>query len=272
MGVEMTDTENPRRYGNAPYRVVTIHGGPGAAGEMAPVSRELGKLIGVVEPLQTADTVNDQVEELALTIQESANPPVFLVGFSWGAWLAYLCTAKFPELVEKLILVASGPFEDKYAQEINTTRMQRLTPEEREEYTECVRELVSGRSSRLESALERLSALSEKADGYDVLPPFEQDNKLMSFNPHIFKSVWEEAAKLRHSGDLIQYGRQIKCPVVAIHGDYDPHPAIGVEEPLTRVIEDFRFISIEKCGHRPWRERHAREIFFSILETTLVPL
>ena len=30
-------------------------------------------------------------------------------------------------------------------------------------------------------------------------------------------------------------GRKIKCPVVAIHGDYDPHLAEGVREPLSRV-------------------------------------
>jgi len=29
--------ENPRRYGAGPFRVAILHGGPGAAGEMAPV-------------------------------------------------------------------------------------------------------------------------------------------------------------------------------------------------------------------------------------------
>ena len=54
--------------------------------------------------------------------------------------------------------------------------------------------------------------------------------------------------------------------MVAIHGDYDPHPWSGVTEPLTRVLKDFRFILLENCGHYPWYERAAREQFFSILK------
>jgi pimeloyl-ACP methyl ester carboxylesterase len=53
--------------------------------------------------------------------------------------------------------------------------------------------------------------------------------------------------------------------VVAIHGDYDPHPAEGVREPLSRVLSDFRFVTLEKCGHLPWIERHAKEPFYDLL-------
>jgi len=39
----MVMMENPRKYGNRPYEVALVHGGPGAAGEMAPVAKELSK-------------------------------------------------------------------------------------------------------------------------------------------------------------------------------------------------------------------------------------
>jgi pimeloyl-ACP methyl ester carboxylesterase len=57
----------------------------------------------------------------------------------------------------------------------------------------------------------------------------------------------------------------IRCPVIAIHGEYDPHPAAGVKEPLSRECTDFRFILLSKCGHRPWIERQASEEFFDVL-------
>jgi pimeloyl-ACP methyl ester carboxylesterase len=57
--------------------------------------------------------------------------------------------------------------------------------------------------------------------------------------------------------------------VVAIHGDYDPHPAAGVQRPLAAVLADFHFILLPRCGHRPWRERHARDTFYRILEAEL---
>ena len=59
--------------------------------------------------------------------------------------------------------------------------------------------------------------------------------------------------------------REITCPVIAIHGDYDPHPARGVEIPLGKELKNFRFVLLQKCGHRPWIERNAAEEFYRIL-------
>ena len=47
---------------------------------------------------------------------------------------------------------------------------------------------------------------------------------------------------------------------MAIHGDYDPHPASGVKEPLSRILRDFRFILLDHCGHTPWKEVEAVRI------------
>jgi pimeloyl-ACP methyl ester carboxylesterase len=57
--------------------------------------------------------------------------------------------------------------------------------------------------------------------------------------------------------------------VVAIHGDFDPHPAEGVKEPLAKAIENFRFILLKNCGHTPWIERDARERFYQLLAVEL---
>lgn len=54
---------NPRRYGKEPFKVVVVHGGPGAAGEMKTMAEELSKTFGVVEPLQTANSIKGQVED-----------------------------------------------------------------------------------------------------------------------------------------------------------------------------------------------------------------
>jgi len=67
-----------------------------------------------------------------------------------------------------------------------------------------------------------------------------------------------EASQLRSGGELLNLGKKIRCPVVAIHGDYDPHPAAGVQEPLSRVLQDFHFILLKNCGHHPWFERQQK--------------
>ena len=72
--------ERSRKHGTEPYKVAVIHGGPGAPGEMAPVARELAHSVGVLEPFQSGDTVEKQVEELRLVLSENAALPVILVG------------------------------------------------------------------------------------------------------------------------------------------------------------------------------------------------
>jgi len=85
------------------------------------------------------------------------------------------------------------------------------------------------------------------------------------------KTSWKEAQELRTRGSLVALGTHIRCPVVAIHGDDDPHPADGVKIPLSRVIKKFRFLLLESCGHRVWLERSARDRFYEILKEELRP-
>jgi len=56
--------ENLRKYGDAPYNVVVIHGGPGAPGEMLPVAEKLSSDYGILEPFQTKNSIEGQVNEL----------------------------------------------------------------------------------------------------------------------------------------------------------------------------------------------------------------
>lgn len=248
--------DNLRTYGRPPYTVALLHGGPGVSGEMAPVAQELSGHWGVLEPIQTKMSVDGQIEELKLTLEEMADGPALLAGYSWGAWLGFLLAARHPRLVRKLILVSSGPFEEKYAAQIMETRLQRLGPKERED----VKFLMARTGDPLAFGL--LGALFSKTDNYDPLPLSTQGVELRW---DIHENVWKEAAELRKSGRLLAEAAFIKCPVTAIHGDHDSHPAKGVEKPLARVLKDFRFILLEKCGHTPWMEKRARDEFVQVL-------
>jgi len=253
--------ENPRLYGERPNVVVLVHGGPGAPGTMAPVARELSSQWGVVEPLQTADSLEGQVRELRDAIMTHADPPVTLIGSSWGAMLSFIVAARHPELVRKLILIGSGVFETQYAVGIDPERMRRLTPEDRQELDR----LTAMMSDPDVDKNEIFAAMGHVFTKTDALDPITLDTEMIEGQFNIFQRVWNEAAAYRASGDFVALGRNIRCPVVAIHGDYDPHPVEGVRDPLSRVLSDFRFILLEECGHLPWIERRARERFFEIL-------
>jgi pimeloyl-ACP methyl ester carboxylesterase len=258
--------QNPRIYGRPPYTVAVVHGGPGAAGEMAPVARELAPGRGVLEPLQTRFSVDGQIEELRTLLETAGNPPVTLIGFSWGAWLSLLMAARHPGIARKLILVSSGSLREADATGIQRTREGRLGGEERVELQGLIPLLSHPAAERRHEAFARFGALMSKADACDPIP---EEPAGIDFQPDVFQRVWPEAAELRRNGALLEAVRQVRCAVVAIHGEQDPHPADGVRQPLAGVLADFRFVLLPNCGHRPWAERQAREKFYRIVEEEL---
>ncbi len=262
----MGSRRNLRKYGNEPFNVAVIHGGPGAPGEMAPVARELSSVWGVLEPFQTARTVEGQVKELKAVLEKNGALPVTLIGFSWGAMLSFIFTARYPSFVKKLLLIGSGPFEEKYAVNILTTRLSRLSEEERAEVFSLAGSLDDPAIEDKNTLMARLGRLFFKADLYD---PLSYHSETLEYQYDINQNVWRQAQALRSSGELLELGKRIHCSVLAIHGDYDPHPPEGVKGPLSCVLKDFGFILLEKCGHYPWLERSARDRFYDILRSEI---
>jgi len=256
---------NVRYYGKEPFKVAVIHGGPGAPGSDAAIAKELSNNYGVLEPIQTKTSLEGQVLELYSVLKAFGDLPITLIGHSWGAWLAYIITARYPSLTNKLILVGSGPFEEKYVKSLNENRLSRLSSKEKNEFQFIVYELNSPGAEEKEKKFAMLGELVSKTDNFKTIEiEIEEQDRIRS-EGNTFQLVWNEASKLRKTGSFLEFGKQIKCPVVAIHGDYDPHPAEGIKIPLKNVIEDFRFYLIKKCGHSPWKERYAENQFYKII-------
>jgi len=257
---------NLRKYGKKPYAAAVLHGGPGAPGGVAPVARELSAVCGILEPMQTSATLEGQLRELRDLLEEHGELPLTLIGHSWGAMLGFIFTAQNPRFVKKLILVGSGLFNEKYVPKLSETRLSRLNEEEKLQARNLREALNTPGLEGKSELLARFGKLMLKADSFDPLP---QDSEVIEFQYHVFANVWKEARELRKSGKLLELGKQIHCPTVAIHGDYNPHPAAGITEPLSQVVKNFRFIPLAKCGHYPWMERAARESFFQLLKEEL---
>jgi len=257
------------KHGAPPYKTALIHGGPGAAGELAPLAEELRGGIGILEPLQTASSLDGQVEELRSVLESECSGPAVLAGFSWGAWLSLILAARYPALVKKLVLISSGPFEEKYAHSVSERRFARLSAAGRAEAGELLKLLEDPRASGRSGAFKRLEEILSGTDAYDPEPVKRGMAGNLIMDVDIFQKVWKDAAEFRRGGGLIECAARVKCPVTAIHGDYDPHPADGVRVPLNAAVKDFKFILLKECGHRPWIEKKARDKFYEILKAEL---
>jgi pimeloyl-ACP methyl ester carboxylesterase len=252
-----------RKYGSSPYNLVLVHGGPGAAGYLAPVAKRLSSCTGIIEAFQTEDHIDGLIHELYDLLKRYSHHPVLLFGHSWGAWLSLMFAARYPGMVRKLILAASAPLEEKYVPQIMETRMDRLGPEEKKKLSEFVELLESVESGERDLLFGKISRILEKADTYEAREP-EESRVRLDYSQYLL--VWREAENLRRSGELPRIAARVRCPVLVIHGDYDPHPADGVRLPLEKAVGDLNFTLLEKCGHEPWKEMHASERFYEMME------
>jgi pimeloyl-ACP methyl ester carboxylesterase len=260
--------ENYRIHGRGGIDTAVIHGGPGAAGSMAFVAKKLSSQKAIIEPFQTKDTIAEQVKELKDVLRSHCDIPVYLVGHSWGAWLCCLFAAENPLLVKKAILIASAPFGEKYAEETSKKRLARLGDKQKSELVSLQKLLLQQDLRNKSIYMAGLSSILLKADSYDlVLGPREKINMRYA----IFQNVWAQAEEMRRSGEILEKIKMIQCPVTVIHGDYDPHPFMGVKEPLQKILKKLDFVLLSKCGHYPWLEKNAKDRFFEILYQEIKP-
>lgn len=136
-----------------------------------------------------------------------------------------------------------------------------MSPEEAEEFERILR-LIEKEPGDKDEYLRRLGKICDKADGFKE-EEVSQAEALLDGELH--QKIWNEAADMRRSGELLKRFQKVSCPITLIQGEVDPHPIQGVTRPLTENHVDVKSFVIRKCGHTPWRETYAKEEFARIL-------
>ena len=248
-----------RLYGNEPYKVVVVHGGPGAIGSLKGFAKELSIRAdkGVGEAIQSKYSIAELIEELYYQIRENCVEKVTLIGHSWGAWLVALFAEKYPEVVKEIILVGSGPLEDKYVSEIDSRRVGNLSGEDLALYKRLINNQV------MDEDIKKIPAMFEKSDNYCLED--RESHRVDKSDSEMHNLVWSEAAKLRTDGKLLEVFQKIDSKIYLIQGHNDPHPAKGVMIPLQENNVSCEAYVLEKCGHSPFMEKYAKDEFYNIL-------
>ena len=253
-----------RYYGNKPYKIAAIHGGPGDIGSLKYCAEQLENKIeiGVIEPLQSKYSISALICELYIQLKENISGKAILIGHSWGAWLAALLAGQYPELVEKLILVGCPPLEDKYVDEITNRRLCNLSKKDRCTFNRIKDDITCNEDMLI------MQALIEKADNVCLLKTSHA--RSTSIDGKMYSQVWSEAAKMRHEGRLLSAFSNIACKIYLIHGENDPHPITGIVYPLLHQNIDCETYILPKCGHSPFEEEYANERFFEIVKNIIL--
>jgi pimeloyl-ACP methyl ester carboxylesterase len=259
-----------RTYGVKPYKVVVVHGGPGGLGSAAGLARGLSASIGVIEPIQSKYTIDELIEELNEQINQYCMEQVILVGHSWGAWLVAMYTAKYPQLVKKMILISSGPLDSNYVKDISRRRKEHFSKDEAKLFDDILIKLKeTSTANEKDSFIYILGALCQKSDNYKLTTLDTDKEDDIPSDGEMYSKIFPEVSGMRQRGELLDIFNNITCPISIIHGDYDPHPIEGLTEPLSRTNIKYKAYLLEKCGHTPWKEEFAYHQFYEIMKDEL---
>jgi pimeloyl-ACP methyl ester carboxylesterase len=253
-----------RRHGERGPTVVVLHGGPGAQGSAWGLARGLADDFTVLEPMQRrADglplTVARHVEDLLALLDDACpDEPPSIVGHSWGAMLALAFAAAHPQRAAAIGLVGCGTFDPVARAALLHTIDRRMGVA-----TRLGLAALQLREDR-DGALADSGSLIEPLHTWDGLARDPCEPAIIC-DAQGHQESWEDMIHQQEGGVYPAAFSAIRCPVLMIHGRYDPHPGPMIRETLERHLPQLAYRELGGCGHYPWRERRARSAFFSSL-------
>jgi len=256
-----------RTYGTSGPLVVVLHGGPGAAGYMAPVARGLADSFRVIEPLQRGSgseplTVARHVADLHELVESrcgAARPA--LVGSSWGAMLALAYAAAHPGSAGPLVLVGCGTFDRSARDQMRSTLDERID--------ESLRRRLKRLPMDFPDPDERLRVMSDlilPLYSYELLT---EDQEIEEVDARAFNQTWQDMVRLEEEGVYPAAFAAIHSPVLMLHGAADPHPGRMIRASLEPHLPQLEYREWERCGHYPWLEKAVRAEFFTVVRRWL---
>lgn len=122
----------------------------------------------------------------------------------------------------------------------------------------CIKQTETDPNRRL-AALARVWA---KVYGYNV-DDAGADLPVVDAVAH--SETWDDMVRCLNEGVYPPAFAAIKCPILMLHGEADPHPGDITRDDLRRHVPHLEYREFPRCGHSPWLEREAREDFLDCL-------
>lgn len=262
----MTDHEKTikvRQYGSNGAFVIVLHGGPAAPGYMKPVAKELAHHFRILEPFQRDSS--DEPLNVARHIQDLRDvithycpgEKPLLVGHSWGAMLALMFAALHPDTPKAIVMIGSGTFDTASRKQTEELRQQRVD--------EAFRQRLELLEAKFPDPGIRLAVRGGMYQQLDSVNLIRFEPELQKCDAAAHQQTWDDAVRLQNEGVYPQAFTSIRCPVLMLHGDADPHPGLMIRDSLKPWLPQLEYLSWPHCGHYPWLEKAAHEDFYQTL-------
>lgn len=200
------------------------------------------------------------VEDLEALRVQLGEDRIRLVGHSWGANLALLYSATYPDHVDRVALVGLGPLDDELGAVASANLMKPLSMAERQEHallSKQNRQAVEGndRDSMAESHAQRLPLWARGA--------FYSPDRAMQFVEEYLAAGAHRKLNIRMNRLALASYRKVSiwdrldgvsAPVLVLYGYQDFEP-ITQAYLIRERIPQTRISFLNECGHEPWREQ-----------------
>ncbi len=264
-----------RRVGKGGDPLVVLHGGPGFSmayfgNDLEPLAEHRTLIFydqrggGRSTLVQSAEALDAQrfVEDLEALRQHFEIERLNLLGHSWGTAVAALYAKRYPDHVERLLIVGGIPLH----QEGLVAAFDRLAEsrdEEEKARLQALREAVQADPEDVALCREIYEVWFRPFFGVDDASlhgrmdvcqdsPEALGNKVRHVDRYTFSSlgVWDWRLALR----------ELETPTLILHGKLDPLPWEDARE-WAEVLPQGRFLLLDGIGHFPYLE--APEVFFT---------
>jgi proline iminopeptidase len=270
-----------RLVGAKPDTVIVLHGGPGLtmeylAADLTPLAANHTLLFYDQRGSGRSSLVSDSAaldgqrfaEDLEAIRQHFRLQRVTLLGHSWGAGVAALYAARYPDRIGRLLIVDGIPLRQQgLVQAFQALAAQRdsATRQQMEKWM-ALRRANPGDASACRAYyvlwfhpffVDR-AAMSRSQGDFCAGTPESRRNKIISVDRYVAASLgsWDWRPALR----------RVNAPALIVHGTADPLPPAGGRE-WAAALPDARLLLLQGVGHFPYLE--APEAFFTAVETFL---
>jgi pimeloyl-ACP methyl ester carboxylesterase len=172
--------------------------------------------------------------------------------------LALCYAAEHPGKVGPIALVGCGTFDQASRNRMQATIEERMDDELRERIRRASTE-ATGAADRFIQTYK----LSRHVFDYDPIKPYADKEESEPFDLVAHNETWDDMQRLQDEGTYPNAFTAIDSPVLMLQGQHDPHPGKMIRDSLLPYIPQLEYHEYERCGHSPWIERSAHEVFFT---------